>query len=163
MLYSYENRKNKFAIDFSSPRLRRTNTCNFTSGCVQNRARLETGDSGPVTSIQERCFRGFQCFSCATTQNSTMFSSLYACIDKKDENKGIYMHQITLYGDTRSEAVKRKRKWISYVNGNRKHFTPSKYSVVCDVVCSMHRKEDFTRTYSFKNIQLEIVVCIAVR
>ena len=60
MLFSYENRKNKFAIDFSSPRLRRTNTCNFTSGCVQNHARRETGDSGPVTSIQERCFLGFQ-------------------------------------------------------------------------------------------------------
>ena len=55
------------------------------------------------------------------------------------------MFQIPFYGDTRSEAVKRRRKWISYVNGSRKHWTPSKYSVVC----SMHRKEDFTRTYSF--------------
>ena len=114
---------------------------------------------------------------------------VYGCSDKKDEKKGIFLPQIPFefYGDTRSEAAKRRRKWISYVNGSRKHWTPSKYSVVC----SMYRKEDFTRTYSFnkqcykerlkrdeigvlpvprfidrklsKNIQLEIVVCIAVR
>ena len=65
MLFSYENRKNKFPINFSSPRLRRTNTYNFTSGWAQNRARRETGDSGPVTSIQERCFRECQWFCCA--------------------------------------------------------------------------------------------------
>ena len=88
MLFSYENRKNKFANDFSSPRLRRTNTCNFTSGCVQNRARWETGDSGSVTSIQERCFRGFQCFSCAKEENMVLRYLVYGCSDKKDEKKG---------------------------------------------------------------------------
>ena len=70
---------------------------------------------------------------------------VYGCSDKKDEKKGIYIHQITFYSDTRSEAVKRRRKWILFVNGSRKHQTPSKYSVVC----SMHRKDDSTRTYSF--------------
>ena len=50
MLFSYENRGKKFPINFSSPRMRRTNTYNFTSGWIQNRARRETGDSGPVTS-----------------------------------------------------------------------------------------------------------------
>ena len=49
----------KINSDFSSPRLRRSKTWNFTSGCVQNRARRETRDSGPVTSIQEWHFRGF--------------------------------------------------------------------------------------------------------
>ena len=94
MLFLYENRKNKFAIDFSSPRLRRTNTCNFTSGCVQNRTRWETGDSGPVTSIQERCFRGFQCFCCAKEEIIVLRCVVYGCSDKKDEKKGIYIHQI---------------------------------------------------------------------
>ena len=125
--------------------LRRTNTCYFTSGCVQNRARWETGDSRPVTSIQERCFRGFHCFCCAKEENLVLRCVVYGCSDKKDEKKGIYIHQIPFYGGTRSGAVNRRRKWISYVKGNRKHRTPSKYSVVC----SMRDKEDFTRTYSF--------------
>ena len=33
---------------------------------------------------------------------------VYGCSDKKDEKKGIYIHQIPFYGDTRSEAVKRR-------------------------------------------------------
>ena len=71
---------------------------------------------------------------------------VYGCSDKKDEKKGIHIHQIPFYGDTRLEAVKRRRKLILFVNGSQKqHWTPSKYSVVC----SMQRKEDFTRTYSF--------------
>ena len=70
---------------------------------------------------------------------------MYGCSDKKDEKKGIYIRQIPFYGDTRSEAMKRRPKWISYVNGSRKHWTPRKYSVVSP----MHRKEDFTHTYSF--------------
>ena len=142
-----------------------------------------------MTSIQERCFRGFQCFCCAKKENMELQCIVYGCNSKEDEKKGIYIRQIAFYGNTRSEAVRRRRKWISFVNGSRKHWTPSKYSVVC----SMHRKEDFTRTYSFdqqcqqkrlkrdkigvvpirrfyrpkveqaKNIRLEIVVRIAVR
>ena len=81
MSFLCENRKNKVAIDFSSPRLRRTNTCNFTSGCVQNRTRRETGDSGPVTSIQERCFHGFQCFSCAKEENMVLLCVVYGFSD----------------------------------------------------------------------------------
>ena len=50
------------------------------------------------------------------------------CNNTKDEIKGISIDQIPFYGDTRSEAVKRRGKWISFVNGNRKHWTPSKYS-----------------------------------
>ena len=41
--------------------------------------------------------------------------------------------------------MKRRRKWISLINGSRKQWTPSKYSVMC----SMHRKDDFTRAYFF--------------
>ena len=112
MMFSYENRKNKFAIDFSSSRLRRTNTCNFTSGWVQNRARRETGDSGPVTSIQQHCFRGIQCFCFSKEEHMVLRCVVYGCSVKKDEKKGIYIHQIPFYGDTRSAAVKRRRKWI---------------------------------------------------
>ena len=45
MLVSYENRKTKFLVNFSSPRLRRMKASNFTFGEVQYRARFETGDS----------------------------------------------------------------------------------------------------------------------
>ena len=145
VLFSYGNRKNKLPIDFSSPLFWRSNTCNFTSGWVQNRAGRGIGDRGPVTSIQKRCFHWFQCFCCAKKENMELQCIVYGCNNKEDEKRGIYIRQIPFYGNTRSEAVRRRRKWISFVNGSRKHWTPSKYSVVC----SMHRKEVFTRTYSF--------------
>ena len=114
----------KIPINFSSPRMRRTNTCYFTSGWIQNRARRETGNSGPVTSIQERCFRRFQCFCCAKEENMVLRCVVYGCSKKKDEEKRIYIHQIPFYDDTRSEAVQRRRKSISFLNGSRKHWTP---------------------------------------
>ena len=141
MLFSYGNRKKQIPYRFFFPLFWRSNTCNFTSGWVQNRARRRIGDRRPVTSIQERCFRAFQCFCCAEEGNMVLQCIVYGCNNKKDEIKGI-IHQIPFYGDTRSEAVKRRRKCISFLNGSGK---PSKYSVVC----SMHRKEDFTRTYFF--------------
>ena len=60
---------------------------------------------------------------------------VYGCSDKKEGKKGIYIHQILFYGDTRSVAVKRRRKWISFVNGSRKHFILIKHSVVCLMHC----------------------------
>ena len=38
---------------------------------------------------------------------------------RKTRKRRIYIHQIPFYGDTRSEVVKRRRKWISFVNGSR--------------------------------------------
>ena len=130
MLFSYGNRKNKLPIDFSSPLFWRSNTCNFTSGWVQNRARRGIGDRGPVTSIQEHCFRGFQC-SVVVRRKKTWSRSVLctAVTTRKTRKRGIYIHQIPFYGNTRSEAMKRRRKWISFVNGSRKHWTPSKYGL----------------------------------
>ena len=53
----------------------------------------------------------------------------FGCSNTKDEIMGISILQIPFYGDTRSEAVKRRGKWILFVNGNRKRWTPSKHSV----------------------------------
>ena len=53
MLLSFENRKKKVLINFSSQRLRRIEVSNFTSGWVQYRERRETGDGRAVTSAQE--------------------------------------------------------------------------------------------------------------
>ena len=35
---------------------------------------------------------------------------VYGCNNKKDEKKGISIHQIPFYDDTRSEAVKKETK-----------------------------------------------------
>ena len=69
-----------------------------------------------------------QCFSFAKEENMVQRCVAFGCSNTKDEIKGFSIHQIPFYGDTRSEAVKRRGKWISFVNGNRKHWTPSKYS-----------------------------------
>ena len=45
ILFSYENRKKKFLVIFSCPRLRRRKASKFTFGGVQYRARFETEDS----------------------------------------------------------------------------------------------------------------------
>ena len=89
-----------------------------------------------------------QCFSFAKEENMVERCVAFGCSNTKDEIKGISIHQIPFYGDTKSEAVKRRGKWISFVNGNRKHWTPSKYSAVCSVHFA---PEDFIRTlaYSF--------------
>ena len=78
----------KIPINVSSPRMGRKNSCNFTSGWVHNRVRRETGDTGCVTSIQERCFVGFQCFCCAKEENMVLRCVVYGCSNKKDEKKG---------------------------------------------------------------------------
>ena len=70
-----------------------------------------------------------QYFSFAKEENMVQRCVAFGCSNTKDEIKGISIHQIPFYGDTRSEAVKRRGKWISFLNGNRKHWTPSKYSV----------------------------------
>ena len=84
-----------------------------------------------MTSIQDCHFRGFLYgavfFFCKGRKHGAAVCCV-GCSNTKDEIKGFSIHQIPFYGDTRSEAVKRRGKWISFVNGNRKHWTPSKYS-----------------------------------
>ena len=46
------------------------------------------GDRGPVTSIQERCFRGFQCFCFAKKENMELQCIVYGCNNKKRREKG---------------------------------------------------------------------------
>ena len=39
---------------------------------------------------------------------------VYGCSNKKDDKKGISIRQIPFYGDTRAEALKWSRKWVSF-------------------------------------------------
>ena len=41
-------------------------------------------------------------------ENMVQQCVVFGCSNMKDEKKGISIHQIPLYGDTRSEAVKRR-------------------------------------------------------
>lgn len=69
---------------------------------------------------------------------------VYGCSNTKDEKKGISIHTIPFFNDSRPEAVKRRRKWISFVNATRKNWTASKHSVICSVHFS---PEDFSRLF----------------
>ena len=188
MLFSYGNRKKKFPIDFSSPLFWRSNTCNFTSGCVQNRERRENGDSGSVTSIQERCFHGFQCYVVRRKKTWSCGVLCTAAKTRKMRKSRFYIHQIPFYGDTRSEAVKRRRNgfhsWMEVENTGPRassirwcarciakkislaHILStnsairSDWSVTKLVLCPFL---DFIDPKLSENIQLEIVVRIAVR
>ena len=83
-----------------------------------------------------------QCFSFAKEENMVQRCG---CSNTKDEIKGISIHQIPFYGDTRSEAVKRRGKWISFVNGNRKHWTPTEQVFSRFARCIPHQKISFAR------------------
>ena len=69
---------------------------------------------------------------------------VYGCSNTKDEKKGISIHTIPFFNDSRPEAVKRRRKWISFVNATRKNWTASIHSVICSVHFS---PEDFSRLF----------------
>ena len=47
-----------------------------------------------------------QCFSFAKEENMVQRCVAFGCSNTKDEIKGISIHQIPFYSDTRSEAVK---------------------------------------------------------
>ena len=58
----------------------------------------------------------------------------------------IALHRIPLYGDTRSEAKKRRKRWIDFVKMKRGKWEPSKSSVIC----SRHfQPTDFEHRFNF--------------
>lgn len=63
------------------------------------------------------------------------------CGNIKSKKDGISLHTIPYFGDTRPEAVKRRRKWVAFVKQKCAKWEPSATSVIC----SKHFKpEDFT-------------------
>ena len=56
-----------------------------------------------------------------TLQRKITWCSGVLCTAVATRNtRGDFLHQIQFYGDTRAEALKRRRRWISFVNGNKK-------------------------------------------
>jgi hypothetical protein len=59
--------------------------------------------------------------------------------------KGISLHRIPFLNDDRSEAIRRKKRWINFVKARRDKWVPTKNSAVC----SEHfTPESFSRRYS---------------
>ena len=58
----------------------------------------------------------------------------------------IALYSIPFYGDTRSEAKKRRKRWIDFVKTKGGKWEPSKSSVIC----SRHfQPTDFERRFNF--------------
>ena len=68
------------------------------------------------------------------------------CSNTASLENGIALHSIPFYGDTRSEAKKRRKRWIDFVKMRRGKWEPSKSSVIC----SRHfQPTDFERRFNF--------------
>ena len=46
-----------------------------------------------------------------------------------DPDRGIFLHRIPFFGDSRPEAIKRRKKWVDFVKTKRAR----KYSTVCSL------------------------------
>ena len=70
---------------------------------------------------------------------------VYGCSNTRDVKEGISLHVIPSSGDERTEAKKRRKKWVDFVCRTRAKWKPTSQSVVC----SKHFKiEDFSHYYA---------------
>ena len=68
------------------------------------------------------------------------------CSNIGDPANRIFVHTIPFFGDSRPEAIKRRKKWVDFVKTKRAHWEPTKHSAVC----SQHFKaEDYVYQYAF--------------
>ena len=61
-----------------------------------------------------------------------------SCSNVADPSKGIFVHTIPFFGDSRPEAIKRRKKWVDFVKAKRAKWEPTKHSAVY----SVHFKPD---------------------
>lgn len=74
------------------------------------------------------------------------------CSNIPDSEKGIALHRIPFYGDERSQAKARRKKWTDFVKLKRAKWSPTASSAVC----SCHfAPEDFTKRLSFCGQRLQ--------
>ena len=66
------------------------------------------------------------------------------CSNTASSEEGISLHTIPFFGDSRSEAKKRRKRWVDFLKAKCAKWEPSKTSVVC----SRHFKaDDFDRRF----------------
>ena len=69
---------------------------------------------------------------------------VFGCNNERDEESGISLHPIPYLDDSRTEAKKRRDRWIKWVQLHRADWTATPYSLIC----SEHfRNEDFARRF----------------
>ena len=70
---------------------------------------------------------------------------VYDCSNTRNVRQGISLHVIPFSGDERTEAKKRRKKWVDFVCRTRANWKPTAHSVIC----SKHFKvEDFSHYYT---------------
>ena len=70
---------------------------------------------------------------------------VHGCSNTPNVAEGIGLHRIPFAEDNRTEAKKRRKRWIDFVNKRRKYWVPSKLSALC----SAHfEPEDFVRRFT---------------
>lgn len=53
------------------------------------------------------------------------------CSNVADPSRRIFVHTIPFFGDSRPEAIKRRKKWVDFVKMKRAKWEPTKYSALC--------------------------------
>ena len=65
----------------------------------------------------------------------------WGCDSVPNPKEGVFLYSIPFYNDERTEAKRRRRSWVKFLEAKLKNFNPSGNSAVC----SKHFKpEDFT-------------------
>ena len=104
------------------------------------------GPSVIVTSSKELDFRAQHGLllksSCGIKPDACV---VFGCSRTADARRGIGLHRIPFFGDPREEGIKRRQKWVNFVQQRRAKWEPTKHSKIC----SLHfKREDFTRMFT---------------
>ena len=70
---------------------------------------------------------------------------VFGCSRTADPQRGIRLHRIPSFDDPCEEIIKRRRKWVNFVQQRRAKWEPTKHSKIC----SLHfKREYFTRMFT---------------
>jgi hypothetical protein len=75
---------------------------------------------------------------CLKQNNMPSRCVVYGCSNLPDPEKGISLHKIPFYNDSRPEAIKRRKVWVDFVKSKRAKWEPGSGSHIC----SKHFKAD---------------------
>ena len=64
---------------------------------------------------------------------------VFGCSRTADPQRGIRLHRIAFFDDPCEEIIKRRRKWVNFVQERRAKWEPTKHSKIC----SLHFKREY--------------------